>query len=65
MPPTNTTTLNLHIDPAIREAVRIAVLRDHRGIAQLIELPIHRHRRQAGIGVPTRAEPLAEGNGDE
>jgi hypothetical protein len=33
MSPSKTATLNLRIDPRIKEAVRIAALQDHRSIA--------------------------------
>ena len=56
MPPTKTATLNLRIDPAIKEAARIAALHDHRSVANLIELLIRKHCRKAGIEIPTQAE---------
>ncbi|HET6632609.1 MAG TPA: hypothetical protein VFG73_07880 [Rhodanobacteraceae bacterium] len=66
MPPTKTATLNLRIDPVVKEAARIAALRDHRSIANLVELLIRRHCREAGIELPTQAELFAsqeKGNG--
>lgn len=65
MPPTKTATLNLRIDPAIKEAVRIAALHDRRSVANLIEMLIRRHCRKAGIEIPTQAELFAKGSGDE
>ncbi len=65
MPPTKTATLNLRIDPAIKEAARIAALRDHRSVANLIELLIRKHCKKAGIEIPTQAELFAKGAGDE
>lgn len=59
MPPTKTATLNLRIDPAIKEAARIAALRDHRSVANLIELLIRAHCQAAGIEIPTQAELFA------
>jgi hypothetical protein len=56
VPPTKTATLNLRIDPAVKEAARIAALRDHRSVANLIELLIRNHCRKAGIEIPTQAE---------
>lgn len=56
MPPTKTATLNLRIDPAIKEAVRIAALREHRSVANLIELLIRERCKTAGIEIPTQAE---------
>lgn len=65
MPPTKTATLNLRIDPAIKEAARIAALRDHRSVANLIELLIRKHCKKAGIEIPVQAEPFAKGDGNE
>lgn len=56
MPPTKTATLNLRIDPAIKEAARIAAMHDHRSIANLIELLIRQHCEAVGIEIPTQAE---------
>ncbi len=47
-----TATLNLRIDPTIKEAVRIAAERDHRSIANLIEVLIRKHCEAAGIPIP-------------
>jgi len=47
-----TTTLNLRIDPMVKEAARIAAARDHRSIANFIEVLIRRHCAAAGIPVP-------------
>jgi hypothetical protein len=56
VPPNKTATLNLRIDPAIKEAVRIAALREHRSVANLIELLIRGHCKAAHIEIPTQAE---------
>ncbi|MFO1507540.1 MAG: hypothetical protein U1F23_10820 [Lysobacterales bacterium] len=56
MPPIKTATLNLRIHPALKEAARIAALRDHRSVANLIELLIRQHCAAAGIEIPTQAE---------
>jgi hypothetical protein len=47
-----TATLNLRIDPRIKEAARIAALRDHRSIANLIEVLIRKHCEANGISIP-------------
>ena len=52
MPPNKTATLNLRIDPVLKEAVREAALRDRRSIANLIELLIRQHCKKAGIPIP-------------
>ncbi|MFT6989906.1 MAG: putative HicB family RNase H-like nuclease, partial [Paraglaciecola sp.] len=35
MPPTKTATLNLRIDPVLKEVLRIAALQEHRSIANM------------------------------
>ncbi len=52
MAPKKTTTLNLRIDPAIKEAVKVAANRDHRSVANMIELLIRKHCEQEGISIP-------------
>jgi predicted HicB family RNase H-like nuclease len=52
MPPKKTTTLNLRINPALKEAAREAALRDHRSIANLVELLIRQHCENVGIPIP-------------
>ena len=52
MPPKKTTTLNLRVDPGIKEAVRVAANRDHRSIANMIEMLILRHCEEVGITIP-------------
>ena len=52
MPAQKTTTLNLRVDPAIKEAVREAALRENRSIANMIEVLIRRHCEAVGIPIP-------------
>jgi hypothetical protein len=47
-----TTTLNLRVDPAIKEAIRAAAQREHRSIANMIEILIRRHCDVVGITIP-------------
>ena len=47
-----TTTLNLRVDPAIKEAIRAASHREHRSIANMIEILIRRHCDVVGITIP-------------
>ena len=47
-----TTTLNLRVDPAIKEAIRAAAHREHRSIANMIEILIRRHCDVVGISIP-------------
>lgn len=60
MPPKKTSTLNLRIDPTLKEAVRIAALHEHRSVANLIELLIRRHCETAGIPIPEQSELFGE-----
>ncbi|MDN5874691.1 MAG: hypothetical protein L0H29_09970 [Sinobacteraceae bacterium] len=56
MSPAKTATLNLRIDPLIKEAAKVAAELDHRSVANLIELLIRRHCQSAGIEIPTQTE---------
>lgn len=51
-----TSTLNLRIDPNLKEAVRIAAAREHRSIANLVEWLIRQHCEKAGIPIPEQTE---------
>jgi hypothetical protein len=59
-----TATLNLRIDPALKEALRIAALRDHRSIANLLEVLIRQHCQEHGISIPEQQD-LTLGPDDE
>jgi len=52
MSPRKTTTLNLRIDPAIKEAIKTAANRDHRSVANMIEMLIRKHCDNEGISIP-------------
>lgn len=60
MPPKKTSTLNLRIDPTLKEAARIAALHDHRSVANLVELLIRRHCEAVGIPIPEQSELFKE-----
>jgi hypothetical protein len=61
MAKTKVSTLNLRIEPGIKEAVREAAAREHRSVANMVEMLIRRHCEQAGISVPEQSE-LFPGN---
>ena len=61
MPRTKISTLNLRIQPGVKDAVREAAAREHRSVANMIEVLIRRHCQQAGIAVPEQNE-LFPGN---
>lgn len=56
MAKTKISTLNLRINPAIKEAVREAAAIEHRSVANMVEVLIRRHCDQAGIPIPDSAD---------
>ena len=56
MPKTKVSTLNLRIEPGIKEAVREAAAREHRSIANMVEMLIRRHCDETGITIPEQNE---------
>ena len=60
MAKTKTATLNLRVDPVVKEAARIADKRDHRSIANMIELLIRKHCEENGIPIPEQADLFGE-----
>ena len=48
---TKISTLNLRIDPGIKDAVREAASREHRSVANMVEVLIRRHCDQTGIAI--------------
>ena len=52
MPPKKTATLNLRIDPILKDAAREAAIREHRSVANLVELLIRKHCADVGISIP-------------
>ena len=56
MAKTKIATLNLRIDPGVKEAVREAADKEHRSVANMIEMLIRRHCDRAGIVVPEQGE---------
>ena len=64
MAPSRSAILNLRIDPALKEALRIDALRDHRSIANLLEVLIRRHCKEHGVSIPEQQD-LSLGSDDE
>lgn len=54
MPRTKVSTLNLRITPALKAAVREAASREHRSVANMVEVLIRRHCDESGIPVVER-----------
>jgi hypothetical protein len=63
MPKTKISTLNLRIEPGVKNAVREAAAREHRSVANMVEVLIRRYCEDAGIPVSGRNETIA-GNGN-
>lgn len=61
MAKTKVSTLNLRITPNVKEAVREAAAREHRSVANMVEVLIRRHCDQAGIVIPEQSD-LFPGN---
>lgn len=56
MPPRKIATLNLRIDPDVKEAARVAAQREHRSVANLIEMLIRRHCEAERIPIPKQSQ---------
>lgn len=56
MAQTKSATLNLRIDPGIKDAVREAADREHRSVANMVEMLIRRHCEHTGIAIPDRGQ---------
>jgi len=57
-------TLNLRVDPMLKEALRVAAEKEHRSIANLVEYLVRQHCEKAGVPVPEQAS-LFEARSDE
>jgi len=53
---TKTATLNLRIDPFLKEALRVAAMQEHRSIANMVEVMIRKHCETEGISIPDQQE---------
>jgi len=49
-------TLNLRINPGIKDAVREAADMEHRSVANMVEMLIRRYCDEAGIVIPEQGE---------
>jgi hypothetical protein len=47
-----TATLNLRVDPILKEALRTASLKEHRSIANMVEILIRQHCEKVGVPIP-------------
>ena len=55
-PVRKTATLNLRINPALKEGLREAAQRDHRSVANMVEMLIRRHCEETGIVIPEQPD---------
>lgn len=55
MAKTKISTLNLRIEPRLKAAVKAAAVREHRSVANMIEVLIRRHCDQSGIKIPEQS----------
>ena len=53
---TKTATLNLRIDPFLKEALKVAAMQDRRSIANMVEMMIRDHCKSKGISIPDQQE---------
>lgn len=55
-------TLNLRVEPGVKAAIREAAEREHRSVANMVEMLIRRHCGREGISVPEpRQTPRNQG----
>lgn len=59
-----TAILNLRIDPALKDALRIAADREHRSVTNMVEWLVRKHCKKAGISIPEQVVmALEDGDG--
>jgi hypothetical protein len=54
-------TLTFRIEPALKEALRVAAEAEHRSIANMVEVLIRDHCKQKGIVIQERSDPPRKG----
>jgi len=47
-------TLNLRVTPELKELIRLAAEREHRTIANFIEVLVREHCVERGVAIPTK-----------
>lgn len=61
---TKISTLNLRINPVIKQAVRKAAAKEHRSVANMVEVLIRRHCDQEGISISESLKDARPGDKD-
>ncbi len=56
-----TTTLTFRIEPGLKEALRTAADREHRSIANMVEVMIRDYCGREGIAIPKQGARLDDG----
>lgn len=51
-----TSTLTVRLEPCLKEALRLAANKQHRSIANMVEVLIREHCGRNGIGIPEHKE---------
>ncbi len=57
-----TATLNLRIDPAVKDAAKIAADKEYRSVANFMETLIRQHCEQVGIVIPEQHSLFEDDN---
>lgn len=65
MATTKTATVTFRIDPAVKEALRTAAAREHRSIANMVEVLIREHCRRKDISIPGQGDLLGNETKDD
>ena len=60
MATTKTANVTFRIDPAVKEALRTAAAREHRSIANMVEVLIRDYCGRNGITIPEQGDLLGE-----
>lgn len=64
MATTKTATVTFRIDPAVKEALRTAAAREHRSIANMVEVLIRDYCGRNDITIPEQGDLLGGENKD-
>lgn len=60
MATTKTATVTFRIDPGVKEALRTAAAREHRSIANMVEVLIRDYCGRNGIAIPEQGDLLGD-----
>ena len=55
-----TAALNIRIHPDLKEAIRVAAKREHRSVANMMEMLIRKHCEEVGISIPEQQAMFEE-----